>query len=159
MLLLDSVVLTLSNLLQTEGIAIKLKTSLGVIDDDRGVVDPEKQLAGLSMPLWITLTVWEPQNLESMLIGIFEVEGFDACRILVPFRQGLRGGRRVLHFILPQPCIGLVHIRDYDGDMLEPSIIAAGIDWNGAALWREVFGKLYRLVTELHSDDARTHSK
>ena len=63
----------------------------------------------------------------------------------------------MLHFVLPQPRIGLVHIAHDDRDVLKPAIIAAGIDRNRPTLGREIFSELNVFIAQLHAN--HTHSQ
>ena len=50
--------------------------------------------------------------------------------------------------------IRLVHVADYDGDVLEPAVVAARVDGNRPALEGEIFGQFYDFVAELQARHA-----
>src|SRR5205823_3105038 len=79
------------------------------------------------------------KDLDWMSIRIFEIKRRDSTGILVPVRQKLRAGGRVLYSVLTQPGIGPIHIANDDCNVLEPAIIAARINGDGTAFGREVF--------------------
>jgi len=57
--------------------------------------------------------------------------------------------------VLAQPAVGAVHIAHDNGDVLEPSVVAAGIDRRRPAPRREEFGQFDVLFTE--PDPRRPH--
>ena len=59
----------------------------------------------------------------------------------------------MLDFILPEPGIRSPHIADDDRNMLEPSVIAAGIYRERTSLGSKVFCQFDELVAQLHTDD------
>src|SRR5262249_45355252 len=81
-----------------------------------------------AMPLRITFADPEPQNLERVLVRIFEVEGFDSSRILVPLGQRLRTIGCVFYLVLSEPLICFVHVRHNERNVLKPTIVAPRID-------------------------------
>src|ERR1051325_2696047 len=86
---------------QSQHIAIKLQTCLSVTDDDRGVIDTEKESI-FSLPFRIALPFGKLQDLKPMLVRIAKVERFDTASVLVPIRQALRSSRSMLYLVLPQ---------------------------------------------------------
>src|SRR5262245_6674158 len=94
-----------------------------------------------------------------MLIRVFKVERHDAAGVLVPIRQCLRARGCMLDFVRSQPPISAIHVRNNDGDMLKPSIIASGIHWHRPALRREIFRELDGFLSELHPNDSSTKAK
>src|SRR6185437_2932282 len=120
MFLLGTVVLARARDMQTECVSIELQTRFSVSDDDRRVVDTEKQFI-FHLPLLIALAFRKLQNLEPVLVRIAEVKRFDAPRILVPVRQTLWTSRSVLDFVLTQQCVRLVHVARDDRNVLKPA--------------------------------------
>src|SRR5713101_5403563 len=111
------------------------------------------------MPPGIAFTVGELQNFDGVLIGVFEVESFDATRIPVPIGQALRAGGGVLDFVLPQNRIGAVHIANDNGDVLEPNVIAPGIYGNRATLRSQKLQQLDGFAAELHGDNSNARAE
>src|SRR5215510_9351301 len=109
MFLLCAVVFARAGDVQTECVAIKLQTRLSIADNNRGMIDTKKKLVFL-LPLLITLTLRKLQDLEPMLVRIAKVESFDAARVLVPIRQTLWTSGSMLHFVLAQQSISLIHV-------------------------------------------------
>src|SRR5215471_10708455 len=101
MLLFRSVILTCSSDAQSQHIAIKLQTCVGVTDDNRRVIDTEKKTI-LSLPFRVALAFGKLQDLQPVLVRIAKVESFDPAGILVPVRQPLRTGRGMLDLVLPE---------------------------------------------------------
>src|SRR5689334_7238609 len=56
MLLFGSVVVALTDLLESKPVAIKLETGFCIGNDNCGVIDPEKELWSLTMPLRVALS-------------------------------------------------------------------------------------------------------
>src|SRR6516164_3926562 len=162
MLLLGSVVFTLSRNAQPQEVAVEPKTGVGVRDGDRRVVDPEKHLAGLRLPFRVAFAGGKMKDFKRVSVGIFEIKSFDAAGVLVPIRQPLRTGRGMFHIVFPQNRIGAVHVADDDREVLEPQVVAAGIDGNRAAARSEKLYEFDRLAAEAHAHNpgARTeHAK
>src|SRR5215471_13578902 len=65
----------------------------------------------------------------------------------------------MLHFVFTQPLVCAIHIVDDDGNVLEPSVIAARIDRRGPASWREELGQLDVLFAESHPRSPRAQAK
>src|SRR6185437_14402934 len=124
MLLLRAVVLTRARDVQSECVSIKLQARFRVTDDDRSVIDAEKQLVFL-LPLRITFAGRELKNLEPMLVRIAKVKRLDAAGIFVPIGQSLWTSRSVFDFVRAQHCVSFVHVTRDDCNMLKPSIVAA----------------------------------
>src|SRR5262249_62080760 len=114
-------------------------------DDDRRVVDPEKEPVepvGGAMPARIALPFRELEDLQGMAVRIPEVEGLDSSRVLVPVRQPLRAGGGVLDLVLAKPAGGCVRVPDDDRDVLEGAVIAAKPGWDRPAPRSQVLGQL-----------------
>src|ERR1700752_2788024 len=124
MFLLSAVVLTRARDVQTQCISIELETRFSVGDDDRRVIDSQKQPVFL-LPLLITFAGRELQNLEPVLVRIAEVKSLDAAGVLVPVRQKLWTSRSMFDLVLTQQRVSFVHVAGDDRDMLEPAIVAA----------------------------------
>ncbi len=160
MFLLDSVVFTFCDLPQSKRFFIKLEPRLGVVDDDRGVVNAEKQFCcGRSMPLRITFAGREPEDFEGVMVRILEVKRLYARCIRVPFGQCLRSCGCILDFVLSQLLICPVHIRHDDRDVLEPAIVASRVGGDRPAFRRQIFRQFDRLISELNADDSCAHSE
>src|SRR4051812_5852158 len=84
-----------------------------------------------------------------MAVGILEVEGADAGRIFVPVGQALRGGGGVLHLLSAEKRVCPVHVADYDGNVLKPTVIRARVNRNRSPLRDHKFCEFNRLVSEL----------
>ena len=147
-LLLGSVIVTFTNHLHSEQVSIEMQTGFGIGYSDCSVVNSQEKPVGCAMPFLRTFAWGELENLQWMLVGILKVKRPDPAGILVPIGQPLRGGRSVFDFILPQPLVGLIHIADDDGDVLEPEVVAAGINRHGAALGSKVLDQLDALVSQ-----------
>src|SRR5215471_15604628 len=65
----------------------------------------------------------------------------------------------MLHFVFTQPLVCAIHIADDDGDVLEPSVIAARIDRRGPPSWREKLGQFDVLFAESHPCSPRAQAK
>jgi hypothetical protein len=61
----------------------------------------------------------------------------------------------MLHFVVTQPLVGAIHIANDDGNVLEPSVIAASIDRRGPTSWREELGQFDVLFAEPHPRSPR----
>src|ERR1044072_899256 len=109
MFLLGAVVLTAARDVQTQSIAIKLQTRFSVAHNYCRVIDSQKQPV-LLLPLPITFTRRELQNLQPVLVRIPEVKSLDAARVLVPVGQTLWTSRRVFDFVLSQQRISFIHV-------------------------------------------------
>src|ERR1043166_9832641 len=94
MFLFGAVVLARAGDVQPECVAIKLQTRFRITDDDRGVIDTEKQFV-LALPLLIALAFRKLQDLEPVLVRIAKVECLNAAGVLVPIRQSLWASRRM----------------------------------------------------------------
>src|SRR5215470_17851304 len=98
------------------------------------------------MPFRRAFVCWELQHFERVPVGILEVEGSNPCGRLYRFRELLRAGRGVPHFVLSKPLVSPVHVAGYDGDMLEPAIVAVRIDGDWAAPRRQVFREFEKFI-------------
>src|SRR5262249_42736327 len=152
------VIFTLTRDFQTQGISIKLQTLRRVPDDNRRVIDTQKQRTYGMLPFRIAFAFGELQNLQVMAIRIPEVKSLDTASILVPLRQALRTGRRMLNLVLAEQAVSLLHVTYDDGNVLEPAIIAARIDWKRPAAWRKIFRQLQEFLTQFHSDDVHAET-
>src|SRR5690242_326183 len=94
------------------------------------------------------------KDFNRMSVGVLEVEGFDAPRVLVPVGQPLRARGGVLDIVLSQNRVRSIHVADNDGEVLKPKVVAARIDGNGAATRSKKLHELDRFVAEAHSHDA-----
>ena len=74
MFLLGPVVLAFACHSHSEQIAIKLHAGIGVLDDDRGVVNTKEQFVGRSVPFGGAFVRRELKNLDGMFIWVFEIE-------------------------------------------------------------------------------------
>src|SRR5215470_4269804 len=104
--LLGSVIVAFAGNPHSQLITVKTQTRFSVADDNRGVVNAEEEIAARPMPPCQSLTFREPQNFQNVIIGIAEVESFNAAGIAVPCRQRLWAAAGILHAVLTQPGIG-----------------------------------------------------
>src|SRR5215471_3808559 len=63
----------------------------------------------------------------------------------------------MLHLVLAQPLVRAIHVADNDGDVLKPSVVAAGIGRSRSSSRREEFREFDVLFTEAHP--CRSHPK
>src|SRR2546426_5404411 len=87
-------------------IPVEGEAALGVGDDDRRVIDAEKQAAPRPAPLRIALARRELEDLQEVTVRISEIEGADAGRVRVPVGQALGRRRGMLDLVLAQRRIG-----------------------------------------------------
>src|SRR5262249_42194192 len=156
---LRTVVLALPCYLHSESVPVELQTCFCLRNDESRVIYSQKQLAARNAPLWISLVWRKPQHFERMAVRIAEIERANSAGVLVPCRQELRAGRRMLHLVLAQPLVGAIHISHDDGDVLEPSVVAASIDWRGPSSRREELREFDVLFTEAHPRRPRPKTK
>src|SRR5438270_4977597 len=149
--LLSSIVLALTHDSHAEQVPVKLKARFCVVHHNGSVINSKEQFRRRSAPFSKTFVWWKLQDLQWVPIGIFEVEGADSSRIVVPVRKALRAGRGMLDSVLAKPCVSFVHIRDNDGDVLKRPVITACVCWNRTAFGGEILGQLNLLVAELHA--------
>src|SRR6185436_13866303 len=100
MLLFCSVVFARAGDAQAKRVSIELQTCFCITNDDRGVIDSQKQSVFL-LPLLITLAFRELQNLKPVFVRIAEVESLNAGRVLIPIRQTLWTRRSMFDLVLP----------------------------------------------------------
>ena len=124
-LLLGSVVGAVASHAKPKRVPIEPQARVRIGDDNRRVVDAEKQPAFGCLPLRVAFAGGELQDLERMTVGVLEVERLDSARRDVPIREPLRLGRCVLDLVLSEARIGGIHVGDDDRDVLEPAIVAA----------------------------------
>ena len=126
--LFDAVIFTFPGNLHLQQITIKFKASLRVLNDNRGVVNAEKQFAFVSrqfVPFSCPLAGWVFNQFEDVMIDISKIKGFDSGGWFEIGRQSLRCGRHVPNFVATQIFVGSVQIADDDGQMLKPTVVAA----------------------------------
>src|SRR5829696_4812671 len=111
------------------------------------------------MPFRITLVGWKGEHFQGMPVRIAEIESANSTGVPVPIGQPLRTWRSVLHFVLAQPLISLVHIADNQRYMLEPAIVAARVDGRGTPFWRQVLRQLDELVAQAQARAAQLQSE
>ena len=149
-LLLGTVVVARASDAHSQQPAVETQARIRVADDDRRVVDTEKERV-LALPAGIALTSGKLQDFEDVSIGILEVEGSDPSGIRVPVRQPLRRGRGVLHLGGAQAGIGRVHVAHDDGGVLEGVVVAARVLGNATAARSKVLGEFQALGAELQA--------
>src|SRR5436190_20187974 len=77
----------------------------------------------VDLPFGIALARREENNFQRMILRITKVKSLDTCSGRIPCRQSLRAGRNVLHLVLAQLFVRLVHISHNDGDVLKPVVV------------------------------------
>src|SRR2546428_10130488 len=137
MFLLCAVVLALSSHSHSEYVTVELQTAVGIAYDDRRVINAKEHFVAWTMPSVQALVRRKLENFQRVTVRILEIEGPDTGRVLVPLRQALRSSGRVFHFVLAQPPVGLIHVADDDGYVLEGAIVAVSIHGDGPALGGE----------------------
>ena len=90
--LFDPRVVTSADNGKSEQIAVEPQTRVGVANGDGAMVYAEEQLVRSGMPLRLPFVGREVYELERVVIGISEVEGFDAGGIDIPIGKALRTG-------------------------------------------------------------------
>src|SRR6266481_495906 len=90
MLLLGTVVLAFSCDAHAQRIAIELQAHVCVGNNDRGVIDAEKQFIVSLVPPRIALVQGKLENFEKVTVWVTKIKGTDACAILDVTRQLLR---------------------------------------------------------------------
>src|SRR5215813_14876156 len=140
-LLLRSVILTFAGNPHSQLITVKPKARVSVVYDNRRVVNSQTEIVAGAMPFGQSLTFRKGENFQKVIIGITEVESFNAGGIAVPCRQRLWTAAGMLHAVLTQPGIGRIHIARNDGDVLKPAIVAARIGGHRSAFRRQKFGE------------------
>ena len=65
----------------------------------------------------------------------------------------------MFHLVLPKDLIGAIHVAYDHGDMLEPKIVASGIDRNRTSARREKLDKFDRFIAKLHPNHAHACPK
>ena len=79
---------------------------------------------------------------------------YERPAVLVVYRED---HRFMLDSVLPQPRIGLVHVADDDGDVLEPAVVGAHVRGNRAAARDEVLRELDEFIAQPHANN--THAQ
>src|SRR6516164_2105817 len=136
MLLFGAIVFTFARDLAPECVAVELQAGIRVADNDRRVINPEKKVAGGLMPFRGAFVRRELQNFKWVAVRVLEIKRPNAGSRSDVLWKSLRASRNRRHLVLPQPCISAVHITRYDGDMLKPAVVAAGIGRHKAPFWR-----------------------
>ena len=62
----------------------------------------------------------------------------------------------MLDVVITKPAIRLVHVADYDREMLEPEIVAVRVCRNRASLRCEIFGKLDFFIPQPQASNTLT---
>ncbi len=158
MFLFGSVILARARDRQPEYIAIKLQTRFRVSDDDRRVIDTEKQSI-LSLPLRVALVCGKLQDLQPVFVRIAKVECLDAACVFVPIGKTLRASGSVFDLILAQQRVRFIHIAGDDRDVLEPAIVTARINRHWTALRRQILSQFDKFLAQLHAHHAHAQSK
>src|SRR5712691_4367599 len=141
MFLLCAVVLALSSHSHSEYVAVELQTAVGIAYDDRRGINAKEHFVAWTMPFVQALVRRKLENFPRVTV-----------RVLVPLRQALRSSGRVFHFVLAQQWVGLIHVADDDGYVLEGAIVAVSIHGDGPALGGEVLSQLYVFIPKPHPD-------
>jgi hypothetical protein len=150
MLLLGAVVLAAARDAETQRVAIEGEARLGIADHDRGVVDAQEEPPVGLLPARVALPLREGDQLEEVSVRVAKVEGLDAGGVRIPVGEALRARRGVLDAIRAQLRVGLRHVGDDDGDVLEPAVVAAAVLRERAPARRQEFVQLERLAAEPH---------
>src|SRR5437762_6416893 len=65
----------------------------------------------------------------------------------------------MLHLVLAQPCVCLIHVADDNRNVLKPPVIATRIERNGSSPWCEVLIEFDGFVAQFHPDNANAYSE
>src|SRR5262245_20880225 len=109
MLLFRIVVFAFANNPESESVPVEPQTLFSVLHHNRCVIDSQKELVR-ALPFGITLALGELKNFKEMPIRISEIKGLNAAGVFVPIRQSLRPRRGMLHLVLAQRAVSLVHV-------------------------------------------------
>ncbi len=134
--------------LEPQEIAVEGEARRRVGDRDGRVIDAEEEPPLRALPARVALAGGKLDQLEEVAVRIPEVEGLDPSGGGIPVRQalGARGG--VFDAVLAQPGVGPLHVRDRDGDVLEPEVVGPRIRRKGEPPGRQVLGELQELFAE-----------
>ena len=125
--LLGTPVLAFAGDAEAEAVAVAGKAPGGVGDDDGGVIDSQEESLAADVPARIALARREPQDLECMAVGIFEVEGANAARVRIPVgpAAGVQAKRTRPDARADVRCA--IHVAHDDGHMLKPAVVTARV--------------------------------
>src|SRR6516225_3353821 len=147
MLLFGAIVFTFASDRESECVAVQLQAGIRVADNDRRVINPEKKLAGGLMPSRGAFVRRELQNFKGMAVRVLEIKRPNAGSRSDVLWKSLWPSRCLRHLILAQPCISAVHVTRYDGDVLKPTVVAAGIGRHKVPFWRQILSELNELFS------------
>src|SRR6516225_3698481 len=147
MLLFGAIVFTLARDRESECVVVELQAGIRVADNDRRVINPEKKLAGGFMPFRGAFVRRELQYFKWMAVRVLEIKRPNAGSGSDVLWKSLRASRNRRHLVLPQPCISAVHVTGYDGDVLKPAVVAAGIGRHKVPFWRQILSELNELFS------------
>src|SRR5436309_6830843 len=159
MFLLRTVVLALSGHSHSEYVTVELQTAVGIPYDDRRVINAKEHFVAWTMPFVQALVRRKLENFHRVTVRILEIESPDAGRVLIPVREALRPRGRVLHFVLAQPSVCLIHVADDDRYVLEGTIVAVSVHRDGPALGGKIFSQLNVFVPQAHAHDAHPQAE
>src|SRR5215831_4050442 len=142
MLLFGAIVFTFASDCESKCVAVELQAGIRVADNDRRVINPEKKRAGGLMPFRGAFVRRKLQDFKWMAVRILEIKGPNAGSRSDVLWESLRSSRCVGHSILAQPCISTAHVTRYDGDVLKPTVVAAGIGRQTPPFWRQILSEL-----------------
>src|SRR5882672_8406467 len=123
------------------------------------MIDSQEEFVACVMPFRITFAFGKLQDFQGMSIWILEIESLDSGSVLVPCRQKLRTSRSMFDLVLPEPGIRLIHVAGNNSDMLEPAVVAARVNRDGAAFRCKILRQLDNLVTELHTYNSNAQAE
>ena len=124
------------------------------------MINAKEHFVAWTMPFVQALIRRKLENFQRVTVRILEIEGPDAGGVLIPVRQALRSRGRVLHFVLAQPSVCLIHVADDDRYVLEGTIVAVSIlRCDGPALGRKILSQLNVFVPQAHADDAHPQAE
>src|SRR5712692_9856860 len=86
-LLLSSVIFALAGDAHPQRVAIEVQARIRVADDNRSVIDAEKQFIVSLVPPRIALAQGKLENFEKVTVWVTKIKGTDACRVLDVTRQ------------------------------------------------------------------------
>src|SRR6516164_1856591 len=147
MLLFGAIVFTFARDLAPECVAVELQAGIRVADNDRRMINPEKKVARGLMPFRGAFVRRELQNFKWMAVRVLEIKRPNTGSRSDILWESLRPSRCVRHLIVAQPCISAVHVTRYDGDVLKPAVVAAGIGRHKPPFWRQILSELDELVS------------
>src|SRR5215469_637895 len=150
-LLFGAVVVATSRDVQAEHIAIKMQTGLRVHHYDGGMVNTEKQPTVARVPFGCPLACGKLQHLKIVTIRVTEIKSLDSAGVRVPVWKALRATRCVFHVEAAQACVGCRHIAHDDRDVLKPAVVAARVERDRSAAWRQELLQFQVLITETHA--------